>query len=126
MSFRQLVQQLTGAAFSIMGDIPTTATYKPLTASSYNAAAGDNTATFGTVPNVRAIEERFELREIDGQTVKSGDKKLVIPSIDLPDVTPALEDRIHFDRKVWEIKGIMDDPTEAVYVFHVRTTNEAV
>lgn len=70
----------------------------------------------------RGITESYELRQIDGTTVQTGDKKILILGDTLPrGVIPEANDRVICERIEYVIQGVPErDPDAATYVCQGR------
>jgi hypothetical protein len=123
MGLRATVAAAVKTAFTAIGDIPETATYRYYLSGdpSYQPEEG---YVFNpkTDYSLTMLFTKFNEREIDNQVVLSTDMKCIVEATEFSDnsITPKGADLIIKDSENWEIKSIYLDPTESVYIFQLR------
>jgi hypothetical protein len=126
MSLKDAVQNAAKTAVDAVGDLAVTTTYHCFVTSSYNAVGGTVTTTFTSVSDVMVIFEGFTL--IEKFTVRTAqditdreEKKIHLPSLNIPNITPTLKDKIVTDSgENWEIAQVDSDPAQALWTFRAR------
>ena len=120
MGLQQTFKDAAQTIVAAFGDVAVSTNYEAIASTTYNASAGTNTAVYATVAGVSLIFDVFELKEIDGQIIRSEDKKALIPAKSISTVTPSTDDRIVESGVVWRVMAVKVDPAKALYELHVR------
>lgn len=83
-------------------------------------SAGTNPTTANTAG--KGFIEDYSERQIDGTTVKRGDRRVVIigNSLSSGSVIPAVGDQVTIEGATYEVVNIMRDPAAATYTCQVR------
>lgn len=125
MSLKDAVKNAAKTAVDAVGDLAVTTTYHCFVTSSYNAVGGTVTTTFTSVSGVMVIFEGFNIMEKftvrKSDSVDINEKKIHVPSLNIPDVSPSLKDKIVTDSgDTWEIAEVDSDPAQALWTFMAR------
>lgn len=120
MGLRATLASAVSAAFTALGDIPLSVTYRR-TSSSYNTATGSNTVTNTDYTITKAVLTRYENMEIDKVTVLGSDLKLIFQTSGLS-VTPNIAtDIVIASGKTYNIVRVNKDPAGATYSLQLRS-----
>jgi len=119
MSLRATIASAVGAAFTAVGDIAQTATYRRST-TTYVPSTGGTTAT-NSDTTITAIFTRFSELEIQRSVgMQVTDQKMIVQQSSLT-VTPNLQtDHIVYGGKTYNIVNFNPDPAGATYTFQLR------
>lgn len=121
MGLRSAFQGVAKSVVTAFGDVSETIDYYAFASNAVNTSTGAATTVYTTVAGITAIMAGFEAKDIDGQNVRKTDVKGLIPSIDLPSVTPSASDRvIRADGVAWNVLGVKTDPATALWQLHLR------
>jgi len=71
---------------------------------------------------IPTIPVAFSSEEIDGDTIRPKDTKLLIQSFRLPKRPEQNDAVIRPDGTTWEVMGLVSDLTDAGYLVHIRGT----
>lgn len=114
-----IIRSGVATAFSTAESIWDAGTYYKVTSGTYNPADGTSPhTTTGTA--VKAIFGMFHQREIDGQQVQSGDKKIFIRQTDLA-VEPQRNDYyVDANAVRWDVELIHIEPTRSLWILRGR------
>jgi hypothetical protein len=122
MSLKDAFQAAAVTAFKASGNIPVEVKYQ-----SYVTATSE--ATTGTVePEFRnyfvsVVFDAYKSRVVDGSNIQAGDRKAVIPSLNLP-VVPSARDRVLvLEGGGWQTYNVVDKstiPTMALWEIQLR------
>ena len=122
MGLRATIASAVGAAFTAIGDIPESCTYRR-TSSTYNPATGTNVITNTDYTLSKVIWSRFESFEVDKLVVLGSDVKVILQTSALS-VTPniATDQMIRTsDGKIYNILRVSKDPAGAIYTMQLRS-----
>lgn len=112
------VQQGLSALRSL--EIQKTVTYLKVGTPTYNPTTGAPATPQTSYPNIHVVLTSFAKAEIDGDAVRSEDRKAIIAQLDLA-VTPTPNDRLQLaDGTVWSVIHIGIDPADAAWVLQLR------
>lgn len=122
MPYRTTIQNLVESAFTTLGDITETISYKHKSSSSYNVANGTVTdsVTNYSVPAVI----KFLGGEVEGNIKDkdfTGDLQVMFASKDLNSgaTEPNTADTIQYDSEIYSINSIKSDSVKASYTLNL-------
>jgi len=119
MGLRATFASAVSAAFTALGDIPQSATYRRTT-TVYDPTTGNNTST-NSDTTVTAIFTRYSQMEL-GQNVslKVTDVKMILRQASIA-ITPSIQlDTVINGGNTYNIVNFNPDPAGATYVFQLR------
>ena len=119
MGLRATFASAVSAAFTALGDIPQSATYRRTT-TTYDPTTGNNTSTNADT-TVTAIFTRFSEMEIGRAVgIQVTDVKMLLQQSSLA-ITPSIQlDTIINGGNTYNIVNFNPDPAGAMYVFQLR------
>lgn len=119
MSLRASLAKATAAAFTAVGDIATTSTYRRST-TAYVPATGLTTTT-NVDTTISAIFTRFsELEVARTAGMQVTDVKMIVQKVALT-ITPNLQtDHVIYSGKTYNLVNYNPDPSGAIYTFQLR------
>lgn len=125
---QQLLDGVT-AAFTALGDIPSTVSYTKVVLGAYDVDADAQALTQTTVTVKGVMYNGKDMEQDSVRRLTSAQSKntvtdetfVIIPASDLPSYTPTLRDHMTIDGVKWEIFGIVPVPTNPCWIFKVRT-----
>lgn len=119
MGMRAAISNAVGAAFTAVGDIAESVTYRR-TASAYNPATGTNTVT-NTDKTVSAIFTRYSQIELARSTgINVTDLKMTVRTSTLALVPNIATDKVVRSSKTFNIIDYSSDPAGATYTLQLR------
>ena len=86
---------------------------------SYNPATGQTTAASSTDYDCTAIVANYDQNDVDGSTILSTDRRVIIQQVDLS-VTPTTSDKAVIGGRVLEIVNVGSDAVDATWQLQVR------
>lgn len=124
MGLGDLLRSGADALAAVSGNIVWVVIYHSASAggTSYEASSDRHSRPSTSYPGTKLRLGSFAAREVDGETVKPGDRRALI----LPRVLPSGVNPKHTDWVVdasgirWEIKSVASDPSDSVWVLHLR------
>lgn len=125
-----IVGTVVNAAFDLAGEIVVAMTYTQHKAVSYNPATGEvpivtsDPGSTVTPIAVSAIVGGYSQKEIDGQTIRVGDERLLVKASELSAITPNVDDYFLAGSVKRQVLHISLDPTGKLYTFHTRKAQE--
>jgi hypothetical protein len=122
MGLRDAIIKAVGSAYTALGDIPETATYRRV-ASVYNPATGANVVTNTDYPILKAIFAAYDNSIIDKINILATDIKLLIQQSELS-ISPVIAtDRVvrTSDGKVFNIIRTSQDPVRSLHILQLRS-----
>ena len=120
MGLAEDIQQAVSNAWPEFDTIRQACVYHSTGTFSYNPITDVDDEVGHTNEDAMVIWAGFKVDEVDGSVVRSTDKKVLIPSIDLT-ATPKYADYIIDSSDItWAIRGFNRDPARALWVLHVR------
>ena len=119
MGLKSLVTTLASSAIKTVGDLAVTITYQSHGVSVYNALTDTNVVAM-VEKIVKGVEVQPRTSEKDTTPVVKNQKRILIASNDLPNITPTDRDTLLFAGLKWEIIRIDTDPAAALWIFTVR------
>ena len=120
MGLRSVIAKATTSAFTAVGDIKESATYRRV-ASVYNPTTGSNVAT-NTDYTVTAIFTKFENIVIDKVIIQLFDIKMLVQAKDISVVPNIATDKVVRAGKVYNVLNYKLDPAGAMYTIQLRAT----
>lgn len=125
MQLKSKLQALMPQIIDLLGDLSTEILYHVTGDYQYNPVTGTKTETGSQELTFNCIITSYTDTEINasrGSTVEifSTDKKILFPSLSLPNITPKLTDWIVINSKKYKIVSQDIDPAEAMWVLCVR------
>ena len=119
MGLSATIGRAVGSAFTALGDLVKTATYRR-TSSSYDPATGANTVT-NSDTSVSAVFTKFTELEIQRSTgMQVTDVKMTIQQSAIT-VTPSTQtDRVLYGGKTYAIVNFTPDPAGATFTLQLR------
>jgi hypothetical protein len=121
------VAAIARTAFAVAGNatgIVKALLYRSFTNQAYDPAAGTVAKTEVNTP-INAIYQEFDVKEVNNETVRLGDRKVLVRSEELAALpTLSLDDKIIDGAITWEIIGRTMDPTGTINLFHVRARTQ--
>lgn len=119
MSLRTTLAKVVGSAFTALGDIVISATYRR-TSSTYNPATGSNTVTNTdyTVPMVLTSYSSFE---VDKNVVLVSDRKCIVRQAAMSVSPNIATDKVIAESKTYNIIRVTQDPAAATYTLQLRS-----
>jgi len=121
MAFKALIEGLVKQAMVIVDDLALKIDYVQIGAPTYNPTTGQIDENEVEVEDVTAVLARFSINEVDAEVIVTTDYKCLIAALDLPGVTPGINDRIRkADGKEYNVQRIMGVPGESLHILHVR------
>lgn len=121
MGLRSTVRQAVKDALIATGDIRVSTNYQSMTSGVYNASAGTQVTSYTTVAGVQVVFHDFEISEVDGQIVRSNDRRILMAATDVSGISPAAKDRVLTDVSIiWYVQNVDADPTESLWTLQVR------
>ena len=127
MGLRETIQSAVVTAFSAVGNIAEDVTYRRKKRDEiiYSEATGSVTEVFEGYPDTSVIFTDYEQKEVDGDNIKSTDKKVLLPGSSI-DFEPKQDDQIvKSDGEVWDIKGAETDPVQGLWILQARERDNA-
>lgn len=119
MSLRATLAKAVGSAFTALGDIVLSGTYRR-TSSTYNPATGANVVT-NTDYTVPMVLTKYDSFEVDRQSVLSTDRKCIVRQAAMS-VTPNIAtDKVIAESKTYNIIRVTQDPAAATYTLQLRS-----
>jgi len=119
MSLERNIKQVTKQALAQMTSIAENVRYARASAITYNPETGAPNRTSVTVP-LKAWFTSFEERQIDGNNVQPGDKRLTFAVLDLP-FEPSLNDTVTDEAgEIWEVMNFKIPPPKILFILQVR------
>ena len=111
-----------GSAYTALGDIPETATYRRV-ASVYNPATGANVVTNTDYTISKAIFAAYDNSIIDKINILATDLKLLVQQSELPILPVIATDRVvrTSDGKVFNIIRTSQDPVRSLHILQLRS-----
>lgn len=117
-SLKATLAKAVTSAFTAVGDIKQTVTYRRTT-STYNPHTGTNTTT-NVDYTLSVILTSFNNIEIDKVTVLAFDRKMIVQTKDLT-LTPSMAtDKVIINGKVHNVIQVKQDPALATYTLQLR------
>jgi len=122
MGLRATLAKAVASAFTAIGDIPESCTYRR-TSSAYNTSTGTNVVTNTDYTIAKAVFLAYESMEIDKVTILASDQKFLIQASSLPvaSVNIATDQIIDSSGKIFNILRISKDPAEATIKLQLRS-----
>lgn len=121
MGLRATLASAVGAAFTAIGDIPESATYRR-TSSSYVPSTGVNTITNTDYTISKAVFAKFEQFEIDKVLVLGSDVKMIFQTSGLSIIPNIATDKVvRTDGKIYNILRVSHDPAGVTTTLQLRT-----
>jgi len=122
MSLRETFQKAAQTAFNAAGNVPVEVRYDSYVTATSNISTGAVEARHERYL-VSVIFEAYSDRLVDGVKVMSGDKKVMIPALNLP-ASPTTRDQIQvLENGIWKKHTVKDsdiDPAGALWVLQMR------
>ena len=125
-----IVGSVVSAAFDLAGEITVAMTYTQHKAVAYDPETGtvpivtsDPGSTVIPI-SVSAIVGGYSQNEIDGETIRFGDEKLLVKASELAAVTPNVDDYFLAGSVKRLVVNIKLDPTGTLYTFQTRKAQE--
>lgn len=119
-----ITQGAVNTVFEVAGQITILGTYTRVGGAAdptYDTDSGVVNEQVTDFANVRAMVLPFNAREVDGETVRTGDEKLLIRTSDLPGLEdPARDDRFVVGEVRRDVISFMKDPTNKFWILHCR------
>lgn len=127
MGLKATIASAVATAFTALGDIPTSVTYRQPGVTSYNATTGAYVAT-PVDTAVTAILVEYTQSEVKAGTVSASgsesilasDRKAIVQAVDLNGVTLSLADRLVISGVLWDVIDFSTDPADATHTFQIR------
>ena len=122
MGLRDAIIKAVGSAYTALGDIPETATYRRVS-SVYSPSTGANVVTNTDYPILKAIFAAYDNSIIDKINILATDIKLLIQQSELS-ISPVIAtDRVIrlSDGKVFNIIRTSQDPVRALHILQLRS-----
>jgi hypothetical protein len=119
MGLQAIVKSATQSAFTAIGDIPRSCTYHPKGATTYVPSTGAVTEGSQSDETVSFVFAHYQINEVDGSIVKTGDQKALIPVENLTAV-PKIEDYLTENSVRWNVMNVATDPAKALWILQVR------
>jgi hypothetical protein len=119
MGLKETVQAGIASGLAALGNVKRTVNYKAQAASpNYTPGTGAVTRLEQEY-QVPGLVYGYARRDIDGVLVKPFDQRFLCHQDDLP-VSPKLTERLTIDGQTWEVVGIEQDPTRAIWMLQIR------
>lgn len=120
--YRNLVKQLVGQAFDMVGDLKETVDYVQFLEGDYDVDTSSPTYTYDWQTGISCIFTRFEEKEADDKVMVLKDFKVLIPAIKFNLVIDqATEDTmVDSNGKAWNIIRYLGVTGGSLHRFHVR------
>lgn len=122
MSLKAAFQKAAQTAFGAAGNVPVEVRYDSYVTATNDISTGVVEKQYARYM-VSVIFETYDDRMIDGIRVMSGDKRTLIPSLNLP-VSPSTRDQIQvLEDGVWRKHAVVNketDPAEAMWTIQAR------
>ena len=120
MSLRDSIANAVAAAVNAAADLGSEGVYSSFVTTSYDASAGVASTTYSSVGGVTFIFESFRLADVDGERVRSEDKKAHVAAKHLGSVTPTASDLIRVSSQSWNVVSVQSDPTNSLWTLQLR------
>lgn len=121
MGLQAAFQRAAQTAIKAFGDVPVSTNYHAYVTATVAVTTGAQTVTYSTVAGVKVVFTDFKIGQVDGEMVKPEDKIALIAGLDLPGVTPGVNDQITHDASTtWQVQRVMLDAAGALYKLQVR------
>jgi len=121
LDLKGIVKNAVGTIYNLFGQISDAGQYHRVGAGSYNASTGSTGAT-DTAGPATALFCLFTEEEMQGRgdLVKSGDKKIILRTTDVP-TRPGRDDYYTDAAGVrWDLELIQQEPTDNVWILRGR------
>lgn len=122
MTFGPLIKNLVQSAMQTLGpDLAPACDYTVVANPTYDPVTGTVTEGGTVVENVPMVLARFSINEVDAEVIVTTDYKALIAALDLPGVTPGINDHLTATNgKEYNVQRIMGVPGESLHILHVR------
>lgn len=119
---RATIVKAIGKAFSGLGEIPETATFRRTT-STYTPSTGANTVTNKDYTIVKAVFAAYDASHIDKVTVLATDIKMIFQQSELTISPNIATDKVirTSDGKVFNIVRTSQDPVRSIHILQLRS-----
>lgn len=114
-----IVNNAVNVAFDVAGQIVDNGVYHSVVAGSYDPSTAVSVNT-NTSTNVGVLFGMFEQREVDGQIVQWGDKKIIIKTDELATEPQRDDYYVAADSTRWDLHVIGIEPTRNVWILRGR------
>ncbi len=116
---KSIVASAVNTIWDLTADIKVLGTYHRLTPGAYNPTTGAAAVTDTTYP-VDYREAVFKQRDIDGERIRAGDKKILVRVSEMS-ARPTADDYIvASDGRRWDLMQIETEPTGKILIFRGR------
>ena len=123
LNLPQIMASARDAIFSITESIAVAGVYHSPVPGAYDVATGV-APIVDTQFACSARTAAFEQREIDGDRIKAGDKKIIFKTTEVT-ITPKVDDYfIDASGDRWDLMAIMTEPTNSVLIMRGRAHRE--
>jgi hypothetical protein len=68
----------------------------------------------------KAFVLNFRDREVDGVTIKTGDRKILFATLDAPSLCPEIDDKVIIEDIHYKVVTVKTDPVKATWTLQVR------
>ncbi len=124
MGFKSLIDGLVASAMPILGTdadgLAPPGTYAVHEGEVYNTTTRANVITRRLIEAVPMVRARLAPSETPDGVVMMTDRKFLIAALDLPGVTPKVQDQIIDADGTYDVKRLMTPPGSSLWVIHAR------
>ena len=119
MDIPGIVGRAVDTVFNITASIAVTGVYHRITPGAYTPSSGTAAVT-DTTYNVSVRTALFEQREIDGDRIRSGDKKILVKTSEMTGVPTADDYFVDSNSKRWDLMYLATEPTYKLLILRGR------
>lgn len=120
IDLKSIVSGAVNVAFQVADQIALPATFAHyLSAGNYSTASGQTDPNVTNIA-ITAIFGTYKANEVDGDKIRTGDKRIVVKVAELAGNEAQMIDTILENGVVWNLTHIDKDPTNTVYIFNGR------
>ena len=113
MNLKLIAASAVSTAFTVADSLLVSVVYTQAGTVAYNADTGTVTPN-ATTQTLNALLTRFEADERTPAALREGERRAIIKRSDLT-VTPGQSDKLTEGGRTWEVVGIAEDSTEAIW-----------
>lgn len=120
------IKNLMPKVISALGDLASNVEYHTSGSLQYDTITGSTNEIGKIVTSTRCVVTEFTQEERTNAQLKSNveiqttDKKVLIPSVFLPNITPKISDYLVLNSMTYKVVDFDIDPAEAMWQLHVR------
>lgn len=119
VNLKTIAAKAVTAAFQVADSLLATCSYRQAGTVSYDASTGAVTPS-NTLTTIRALFTRYEAKESDSPSMRTGERVALVKWSELPSLVPSEGDTIIEGSTLWEVVGIREDKTDALWSFVVK------